>query len=125
MNLCAKRFEEELPNFEREVNVLDESFAGLMTYAINSTEDREQIIRSREQMTAFLEAVRVGTAGMRSYRDVVAGLKGLSKDVNRASRRLAQALDGIVQNLESIEAFAVRAIALIDQWLETGAPEAS
>jgi hypothetical protein len=120
MNLCARRFEEELPAFKNWVGILDEAFSGLMEFALNtSIDDREQIIRSREQMASFVQNAKVGTAGMRDYRDVVAGLKGVSKDVNSASRRLSQALDGIVQNMESIEALAVRATALMDQWLES------
>ena len=74
MNLCATRFEEELPNFRRWVNILDESFSRLMTFSLNnSIEDRGQMTRSREQMFSFVEAARLGTASMRSYRDVVAG----------------------------------------------------
>jgi hypothetical protein len=119
MNLCSKRFEEELPRFERAVNTLDEGFNGLMTLAMQAkNEDKQKIGHFREQIAGFLESSEVPITSFRDLRDTVAGLTGISKDVNRASRRLAQALNGIVQNLENIKAFAIRVIALFDQWLD-------
>jgi hypothetical protein len=120
MNLSAKKIERELPNFEKAVNSLDEDFSGLMAFATThaSEQDKEKIINSRQILTSFLEHARIGTDSMRALRDVVAGMKGISKDVNRASRRFSQVYDSLIQNFEKVEAFGVRAISLIDQWLD-------
>jgi hypothetical protein len=124
MNASAKKIEEELPKFEEAINVLDESFAGMMNYATTHREqqEKEQLMNMREALESFLGASSTGTNSMRGLRNVVAGLKGMSKDVNRASRRLTHAYDGIIQNLEKVEAFAARAVALLHQWLDEDDP---
>lgn len=120
MNLCSRRFEEQLPRFESAVNDLEKDFSGLMALAMrNQIDDKEQVMKSRQQLASFLENIDLAISTFSELRDTVAGMTGLSKDVNRASRRLADALSGIVQNMENIKAFAVRAIALTDQWLES------
>jgi hypothetical protein len=117
MNLCAKRFEEELPRFESAVSTLDEGFTGLIALATKTEEAEERVAQSRKMFEGFLGASDIAISAFAKLRDIVAGMTGLSKDVNRASRRLAQALAGIVQNLQNVRAFAVRALALFDQWL--------
>lgn len=123
MNLCSKRFEEQLPRFENAVRGLEDDFNGLMALAMRGQiDDRETVLNSRQQLAQFLQNADLAISSFSNLRDAVAGLTGISKDVNRASRRLADALTGIVQNMERIKAFAVRAIALVDQWLDgTGA----
>jgi hypothetical protein len=119
MNLCAKRFEEELPSLANCTAILDEGISGLtQLLKTSSSDDEESLTKSRGMLVQFSVAAKAGTDSMRSLRDVVIGLTGVSKDVNRASRRLAAAIDGIVQNLEKVEAFAIKAISLIDALLD-------
>ena len=61
MNLCAKRFEDELPKFEKAVGTLDERFTGLMALAMqNKAEDKETIGHFRAQIAGFLENSEIG-----------------------------------------------------------------
>lgn len=116
MNQWAKSLEQDIPNFEKSIETLDESFSVLIELVElpSDEEEKERIISLRQTFVDFSSQVEAGEAGFRSLRDVVAGLKGISKDVNRASRRLAQAMDGIILNIEKVTAFAVRAVALMD-----------
>jgi len=64
-----------------------------------------------------LEGAIAGLEGTRSYRDAVAGLRGISREINRASRRLTLTLEGLISTVEKIEAFCLRTLPLIDEKL--------
>jgi len=116
INKWAKRLEHSIPNFEASVETLDESFAGLINFIEDPSteEDKAAIANTREIFSSFIPQTQTGTGSFRELQTTVTGLRGLSKDVNRASRRFSQVLGNIILNLEKVEAFAVRAVALID-----------
>lgn len=118
MNRLSKFLETEIPNFERNVDALHENFSGFATFLQSPTkEDKEKLISSRQMLTTFSEQVKTGLVSLRSFSNTVSELKGLSKEVNRASRRLAQAMDEFILNAEKVEAFSVRMLALTDDFL--------
>lgn len=119
MNLCARRFEDELPSLANCTEIIHEGISGLSKLLTGAPSDKpESLIRSRSILAQFSTTAMNGTNSLRDLRNVVAGMAVMSKDVNRASRRLAGAIDGIIQNFERVEAFAVKAISLIDRFLE-------
>ncbi len=116
MNQWSKKIEHEVPVLEKNVEILDESFAGFVNFVEepSTEEDRSAIAAAREIFSDFIGQAHTATEGFREFQITVEGLRGLSKDVNRASRRFAQVLGNILLNMERVEAFAVRAVALID-----------
>jgi hypothetical protein len=116
MNQWAEQLEKEVPNFEASIETLDESFAEYIKRVEepSTEEERKAIAGTRNTFSEFMVQANSGTESFRLLRDTTAGLKGISKDVNRASRRLARVMDSIVLNLERVEAFAIRVVALID-----------
>jgi serine/threonine protein kinase len=119
MNLCARRFEDEVPHLERCTEVIDEGVSGLeRLLKRTSTDDEEKLIKSRALLEQFSITAQGGIETFQSLRDTVAALKDLSKDVSRASRRLAAAIDGIVKNLMTVQAISHKMLALTDRLLQ-------
>jgi hypothetical protein len=114
----SEKIEVNLPILEKSIDVLTESFSSYITWIEpKSEEDRGQVIRFRQSIAGLLEGAKGGIEGLRSLRDAVTVLKGISKDISRASRRLAQTLDGVISAIEKVEAFGVRTLPLIDEKL--------
>lgn len=119
MNLCARRFEEELPHLEKCSEVIDEGVSGLeRLLKRTSTDDEEKLIKSREILKQFSRTVQGGIETFQSLRDTVAAMKDLSKDVSRASRRLAAAIDGIIKNLVTVQTISQKMLDLTDRLLQ-------
>lgn len=119
MNSYSKRIDENLPRLENSIDVLSESFSRYVAWIEpKSDEDRKQFADFRQVVAGLLEGTKAGLVSMSAYRDTVAHLRGISRDVNQASRRLTRALDGIISAMDKIEAFCVRTLPLIDEKLE-------
>jgi hypothetical protein len=121
MNHWAKELEGALPAFEKGVETIDASFPELVKFIEEPTNeaDKAGIANTRQKFSEFAPQARTGAESFRSLQETVAGLKGISKDMNRASRRLAQVIGSIILHMERVEAFAVRAVALIDGRFES------
>lgn len=117
MNQWSKNIENKVPDFEKSVKVLNESFPGFITFIEEPTteEDKMAIANARILFSEFISQSHMGTESFRELHTTVAGLRGLSKDVNHASRRFTEVLGGVIQNMERVEAFAARAVLLIDE----------
>jgi len=122
MNQWSKKIESNAAVLEKSIKTLDESFPEFINFVEEpSTEDgKAAIINARAIFSNFTPQTHVATESFRELQVTVGGLRGLSKDMNRASRRFAQVLDNIILNLERVEAFAVRAVALIDGKFASG-----
>lgn len=119
MNAYSERVEKKLPMFEDSVEVLTESFSGYISWVQpKSEEEKRKLSEFRQSMAMLLEATGAALQGNRSFCSTVAGLRGISREINRAGRRLTQALDGVISVMEKVEAFCVRTVAMIDEKLE-------
>ena len=115
MNLFAKKIEDELPSFEKNADMLDESLTGWINLIPPAqAEDKEKILSGRQLFINTSAKMNVSIEGFRALREVVINLIGVSKDVNRASRRLAKAFDSFILNVEKVNAFSEKAVSLID-----------
>lgn len=120
MTSYSEQIERKLPGLEKNIDVLSESFSSFIAWIEpKSEEDRKQVAEFRQSITGLLESTKAGLESIRSYRNSVMGLRGISREVNRASRRLAQTLDGVISAMEKVEAFCVRTLPLIDEKLKT------
>jgi len=119
LNLCARRFEDELPHLERCTEVIDDGVSGLeRLLKRTSTNDEEKLQKSREILSQFSLTAKGGIETFQSLRDTVAAMKDMSKDVSRSSRRLAAAIEGIIKNLVNVEAIAGKMLTLTERLLQ-------
>lgn len=117
INNFSKKVEDVLPLFENTIDRLNENYSGLIGMADVETEDREGLKRLRNSMQALLDGSKEAQTSMQTYRKAVLGLgdRKLSKDLSRASRRQAEALNGILSNLQRVEAFGSKTLAMMDE----------
>lgn len=112
--------EKNIPELESSIDVLAESYSHFVTsMEPESDEDRRIAVEFRKSTTGLLEATRAGLKSLTDYRTVAVGMRDrhISKEMNRATRRLAQTLDSFISAMERIEAFCVRTLLLIDERL--------
>jgi hypothetical protein len=73
----------------------------------------------------LLETMHNSAESIRGYRQAVAALRGMTREMNSASRRLAQALDMVIACTSKIEAFCLRTTRLLDDKLQPLPPSGS
>lgn len=121
MTRYSENIERIIPTLDENVDILIESFSSCVTWVkLKSEEDREQVNDFRQTNDRLLAETKTVLDSIRSYRDTVADMRtiNISKEINRASRRKIQALDGVISIMEKVEAFCVRNLSLIDEKLE-------
>ena len=117
--LYAKKLEEEQPKFHSAWESFDENTAGLLqTARIHDEKDKEAGLKFRSQVDDLRSAVRYALKGVQSYRESIANLKGISRDVNQASRRTARILDLLISDLEGAESYCTKVLTLLDEKIE-------
>jgi hypothetical protein len=119
MNLYARRIEEEQPRLHKAWNEFEENTAGFIKIAnIKTEEDKEGIIKYRDTIKGLKEANENSLGSIRDYREVVESLKGISSDVNRASRRIVQVLDLLINDFVSADSYCTKIMSLLDEKLK-------
>ncbi|MDT7780315.1 MAG: hypothetical protein QOC99_2827 [Acidobacteriota bacterium] len=113
INNFSKRMEDVLPGFEKNVQVLDESYSAYVS-VIN---DVEQIMGLHISLTQMLSVVMPVKENVIGFRDSTLSIRNqnINKELNRATDRQFQALEGVIANIEHVESFALRVIFLIDE----------
>jgi len=118
MTTYAECIEGNLPSLEKSMGDMTESFFEYFKWLdpkIN--QNKENLLKLRKTVVGLQETVRRALGGTQTFRTTVASLKGISREINRGSRRLAQGLDGVISVMETCEAFCVRILLLIDERL--------
>lgn len=116
MNLYSEGIENELSTLGENINILIDSYSGYLTWLQPETEeDKEALIEFRKTIYGLQEGIKIALNGTRNYHESIGKLKGISRDMNQASRRMHHALEGIISSLEIIKAFCARTIPLIDE----------
>jgi ABC-type transporter Mla subunit MlaD len=126
MSTFSKRVEDVLPQFEKNTQILEESFSAYVSLLKpESSHDLEQILNFRNSLTQMLSAIRPAKESTIGFRDSTISLinQNISQDLNKAASRQSRALDGVISNVEQVESFALRVIFLIDE--KFGEPPAS
>ena len=116
MNNFSKKVEDMLPSFEEAISRLDENYTGSIRTADPETRKKEDLERFVQTINGLLNGSQEAKKGMASYRDAVLGIgeKKLSKDLSRASRRQAEALNGIISNIQRVVAFCEKTLMMVD-----------
>lgn len=118
MNSFSKKVREILPQFEDAVDRMSDNYSGLIHVVKPLTQkDDEALARFRQIIEELLTSSRAAKTGMHSFLDATVGLgeRKISKDLNRASRNLVDVLNGLIANIEKVEAFCMKALGMIDQ----------
>jgi nucleoside 2-deoxyribosyltransferase len=118
------QYTEKLEGLSLRLNENVESFSEnlgswLTLIRIHSQEEQADAHEFRKQVQILLNTVHNSAESLRGYRQAVASLKGMTREMNSASRRLVQALDTVIACTSKIEAFCVRATDLVDDKLHT------
>lgn len=119
MNLFAKKIEEEQPKLHLAWNKFEENTAGVIQIAsIKTEEDREAIIKYRGTIKELKKANENSLESIREYRQAVENLKGISSDVNRASKRIIFVLDLMINDFVSADSYCSKIISLLNEKIE-------
>ena len=119
MNLHAKKIEEEQPKLHIAWNEFEENTAGFIQIAsIKTEEDKKGTIKFRDTIKGLKDANEKSLEAIREYRQVVESLKGISSDVNRASKRIIYVLDLLINDFVSADSHCTKIISLLDEKLE-------
>lgn len=125
MNQYADKLASLNSTLDANIESLSQNFDGWLNPAHPTTEqDQEAVIKFRGQVQELLNAIH-GALSIRKFRNIVSGLTGLTREMNRASRHLVQALDGIIASMAKLESFCVRTTALLDEKLQDAPPSAT
>ena len=116
MNNFSKKAEETLPIFEETIDRLNENYSGVIRTAESEKLDKENLQNFGETIAGLLAGSHEAASSLQSYRDAVKGIeeRKISRDLSRASRRQAEAISGIISNIQRVEAFCEKTLTLLD-----------
>lgn len=117
MNSFSKKVEDIIPFFEDTIERLAQNYLGYLNIVEADTEvDRQRLRRLRESIEALGENSVEANKGLHLFRESTLGLgeQKISKDLTRASRRQADALNGLISTLQRLEAFSTKTLAMVD-----------
>jgi len=127
MNSYSDKIEARLPKLDQSIEVLTANYSSYVAWLAPKSEDeRKSVAGFRNSVSDLFEGTKNLLKSLRGYKDSVAGLKGISRETNLASRRLTGILGSIISAMERVEAFCVRTLPLIDEKLKNNlGPETS
>lgn len=106
-----------LPEYEDSIEHFIENYSGYLNWIKPTTENKEQILEFRKTILGLQEGAKTGLEGVTTFRNAIKTISGISRDVNRASRRLDQILERVLASMEKVEAFGAKALILVDEKL--------
>jgi nucleoside 2-deoxyribosyltransferase len=121
INRFSKTVEDMLPRFENTIDRLSDNYAGFLEFVNPDTgSDYDSIVNLRTTINDLFGGAKEARRAFYSFRDAAIDLanKKASKDLSRAARRQAEALGGVIDNIERVEAFCSKALNIIDSKLD-------
>jgi hypothetical protein len=126
MNQYAEKLETLGLRLNEYTESLSENLGSWLTLLhIHSEQEKAEANEFRKQVQILLETMHNSAESIRGYRQAVAALRGMTREMNSASRRLAQALDMVIACTSKIEAFCLRTTRLLDDKLQPLPPSGS
>ena len=115
----AEKLEDEEPKFHTAWESFDENITGLLqTTQIYNENNKEGGLKFRSQVKDIRSGIRNALKSLQSYRKAVKNLRGISRDVNRASRRTSHILNLLISDLQRADLHCTKAMNLLDEKLE-------
>jgi ABC-type transporter Mla subunit MlaD len=121
INAFAGKIERQLPALEDAIERVNENYSGFIQMVDPSQENtREALHDLRTRIETLLSVAREAKESTGSFRKTSSEVaeQKLSQNLSRASHRQADALNGVITNIERVEAFCVKALGMIDDNLE-------
>ena len=115
----AKILEEEQPKLHNAWESFDENTSGLVqTTRIHTKEDKEATLKFRSSVDELSSGISCALKGVQRYREAIANMRGISRDINRASKRTAHILDLLISDLEGANSYCTKVLTLLDEKIE-------
>jgi len=115
----AKKLEEEQPKLHNAWESFDENTSGLVqTTRIHTKEDNEAALKFRSSVDELRSGIRCALKGVQGYREAIANMRGISRDINRASKRTAHVLDLLISDLEGADSYCTKVLTLLNEKIE-------
>ena len=112
----AERLEHEQPKLHTAWELFAENTTGLLqTTHIRNVKDKEEAFDFRSKVNDLRSVTRLATDGLKSYREVLKNFRGISRDVNRATRRTEHVLDLLISDMEGADSYCTKVITLLDE----------
>jgi len=115
----AQKLEEEQPKLHKAWESFDENTSGLVKSSrIFSKDDKDGAIKFRSNLDALRTGIHSSLNAVQEYQKAAANLKGISKDINRASKRTTHILDLLIADLEGADSFCVKTITQLSEKID-------
>jgi len=115
----AKKLEEEQPKLHNAWESFDENTSGLVRITrIHTKEDKEAVLKFRSSVDELQLGIRCALKGVQRYREAIANMRGISRDINRASKRTAHILDLLISDLEGADSYCTKVLTLLNEKIE-------
>jgi hypothetical protein len=115
----AEELEEEQPKLHNAWQSFDENtFGRVQSMQIHTEEDKEEALKLRSLVDRLRSQIRSAVDSHQGLRANVAGMKGISRDVNRASKRAARILGLLISDIEGADSYCTRILTLLDEKIE-------
>jgi len=112
----AQIVENGKPKLHNAWEAFDENTTGIIKIArITSKVDMDGAISFRSNLEGVRLALQASLDATKKYKDVVISLTGISRDINRASKRTTHILDLLMSELEGADSFCAKSITLLDE----------
>jgi hypothetical protein len=116
LTIYAKKLEEEHPELLSAWESFDANTTGLIqTAQIRTKKDKEAGLKFRSLMEKFRSGIRNALKTVQGFRENIASMKGISREVNRALKMMDRALDLVIADLEVADSFCTKELTLLDE----------
>jgi uncharacterized protein YkvS len=121
ITVFAEKVEAELPEFRLAWEDVSQSIKGLLRVSqLRTTEDREAVTRAKDVFIVLSTSITASLDSLKTLRDTQSQMRGISRSMNRATRRSSSALDQAVAEFEKILSYTVKIVDLLDELLLSG-----
>ena len=115
----AEKLEEEQPKLHNAWESFNENTIGLVqTTRLHTKNDKVTALDFRSSVDKMRLGIRSALEGMQRYREAVVGVKGISRDVNRAFKRTTRIVDLLISDIEGADSFCTKVVTLLDEKIE-------
>jgi hypothetical protein len=115
----AKKLEGEHPKLLSAWESFEQNTSDLIqTSQIRTKKDKEAGLKFRVKMEKFQSEIRNALKIVQIFRENIAGMRGISREVNRALKMLDRALDLVIADLKVGDSFCTKELTLLDEKIE-------
>ena len=119
MNEYANKLEKEQLIYHNSWEKFENNSIGFITTVKpKSNEDLEAYIEYKSELNTMLLSLNSLLDITKNYRKSIEGTIGISRDLNRASKRVMEIIDNNISDIEMAVSYCVRIISLIDEEIE-------